>query len=421
MAAMKKQGRQTLQETLIYVAIWSVLFIAPVLSLYARHADNPTSSIDWSELLIVWREFAVFFIAFLVHNYLLAPLLIHRRKRVVYFSAVAVMLSAFMLYQCSNQPSEPIPDHAQADFRPDMPPPFSGYTAADSAMTERPLPPGMADDEDRPQPPDMHNHMPEHEHKPPIHGHEIMHKHGPMHDNHPPVMAEEHDLVSVIVLILMLGMNIGVKLLFKQRQDSLRMEQLEKQSLEQQLEYLKFQINPHFFMNTLNNIHALVDIDPERAKETIIEMSKLMRFVLYEGNKQGVPLTREMDFIRNYITLMKLRYTDKVSISLDMPTQVPDYRLPPLMLITFVENTFKHGVSYRQQSFIDVSISLTDRQRLLFVCRNSKGEPKQNQQPGGVGLANVKKRLKLIYGNDYSLDIQEHTDTYNVTLEIPLT
>ena len=159
----------------------------------------------------------------------------------------------------------------------------------------------------------------------------------------------EHDILAIVVLILMFAANLGIKSYFRSRDDRKRLAELEHENLEQQLEYLRYQINPHFFMNTLNNIHALVDIDPEKAKDTILELSKMMRFVLYEGNKQSVPLVRELDFIRHYITLMQLRYTDKVRIILDLPTETPDHTLPPLILISFVENAFKHGVSYQQE------------------------------------------------------------------------
>ena len=153
----------------------------------------------------------------------------------------------------------------------------------------------------------------------------------------PPAFMGEHDIVALIILLLMLGMNLGVKYYFKSRHDAKQLMVLEKENLEQQLEYLKYQINPHFFMNTLNNIHALVDIDPEQAKDTILELSKMMRFALYEGDKKGVPLSREFEFIRHYVTLMRMRYTDKVEVKVDLPTETPDYELPPLMLITFIE------------------------------------------------------------------------------------
>ena len=173
-------------------------------------------------------------------------------------------------------------------------------------------------------------------------------------------------------------------------------------------------------MNTLNNIHALVDIDPEKAKDTILELSKMMRFVLYEGNKEGVPLSRELDFIRHYVALMQLRYSDKVRITVDLPREVPERQVPPLVLITFIENAFKHGVSYQHESFIEIKVSV-EGDRLSFSCRNSKaGKPTVDEGKGGVGLANVRKRLDLLYKDSYTLHILNETEIYTVELNIPL-
>ncbi len=244
----------------------------------------------------------------------------------------------------------------------------------------------------------------------------------PKGEKHPPLIVGQHDIIALIIVVLMLGMNLGIKLYFKQRNDQKHVDELERQNLEQQLEYLKYQINPHFFMNTLNNIHALVDIDPEKAKSTILELSKMMRFVLYEGSKTVVPLEREINFLQNYITLMKLRYTDKVRIDVDVAQSLPNKEVPPLMFITFVENAFKHGVSYRQESFIEIKIEEIKREGanlLAFTCRNSR-IPKEEDKHGGVGLANVRQRLDLIYGNSYQLDIQDELQTYTVNLTLPL-
>jgi LytS/YehU family sensor histidine kinase len=233
----------------------------------------------------------------------------------------------------------------------------------------------------------------------------------------PPLMFGQADLAHSIMIILLLGMNLGIKLYFKSDQDAKEMQQLEKQNLEQQLEYLKCQINPHFFMNTLNNIHALVDINPEMAKSTILELSKLMRYVLYEGAKTLVPLQKDINFMRNYINLMKLRYTNKVKIDIDIPEDIPDKSIPPMLLITFVENAFKHGVSYKDSSFITIKLTCTD-ERLYFSCQNSK-HPESTNEQGGVGLANVKKRLELLFGDNHHLDIHDEDNTYMVNLEIP--
>jgi LytS/YehU family sensor histidine kinase len=237
-------------------------------------------------------------------------------------------------------------------------------------------------------------------------------------DHMPPPIVGERDILALVVLILMFGANLGTKYYFRSRDDQKRLAELERQNLEQQLEYLRYQINPHFFMNTLNNIHALVDIDPAKAQETIVELSKMMRFVLYEGDKRGVPLARELEFIRTYLKLMQLRFTDQVRISQNLPAEVPDRNIPPLLLITFVENAFKHGVSYQQESYIELQAAVED-ERLVFSCRNSKAS-KPNQEKGGVGLTNVRKRLDLLFKNDYSLDIHDEADSYAVELNIPL-
>ena len=174
-------------------------------------------------------------------------------------------------------------------------------------------------------------------------------------------------------------------------------------------------------MNTLNNIHALVDIDPERAKSSIVVLSKMMRYVLYEGNKKLIPLGREIGCLNNYVALMRMRYTDRVSISLDLPqpAEGEDRQpvVPPLLFITFVENAFKHGVSYQRDSFIDISIEQQD-DRVLFSCRNSIAHL-ANSEKGGVGLANVGKRLQLIYGTDYDLQMADEDGVYSVKLLLP--
>ena len=373
---MKHQSRQ---ENAIYLAMWGVLFMAPVLSMYLGIVSGGRSRFDWQELWFVWREFALFFVLFLVHNFLLAPLLINRQQRWRYLSLTLPLIACFVLYQC----------------------------------TTRPVPPG------RHRPPtEQGPHRPQ----PGIHpeGEGMMPPHRPRREHMgPPSFLGEHDIVASVILILMFGMNLGVKGYFKSREDRKRLSELEHENLEQQLEYLRYQINPHFFMNTLNNIHALVDIDPEQAKGTIVELSKMMRFILYEGDKNGVTLSREMEFLRTYVALMRLRYTDSVSIRTELPPKVPERSVPPLMLIPFVENAFKHGISYRRPSFIDIRVRV-EGDRLHFICLNSKAE-KPNEEKGGVGLANVRKRLDLLFGSNYMLEIRDEAERYSVELNIPLT
>ena len=368
--------KQSRQENLIYLAVWGMLFAAPLLSLYVRTVSDTNLVFDWTEVFIVWRKFIPFLLLFLIHNFLLAPLLVHGHKRIVYFSVMAVIIAAFTFYQCTSRPK----GGAHRAPRPPM------------EMRDRREPPPF----DRPRP--------RAEHRPDM----------------PPPIIGEHDILAVVVLILMFGANLGIKGYFRARDDRKRLAALEKQNLEQQLEYLRYQINPHFFMNTLNNIHALVDIDPAKAQETIVELSKMMRYVLYEKgeSQQGVPLTKELEFIRTYVKLMQLRYTEKVKITLNLPHEVPDRQIPSLILVTFIENAFKHGVSYQRESFIEMTVEVADN-HLHFTCRNSKADV-PNQEKGGVGLANVRKRLDLLYDHNYTLSIHDDPQVYSVDLTLPL-
>ena len=376
--------KQSRQENLIYLAVWGLLFAAPLLSLYVRTVNDTNLMFDWTEVFLVWRKFAIFLLLFLVHNFLLAPLLVHKHKRLAYISIVVAVLIAFTVYQCSSRPDDPRLHQG--------PPP---YQMARPDMPDKLDMPEMSEAPERPM-------RPLHE----------------MRQPGPPPIVGERDILAIVMLILMFGANLGIKGYFRSRDDRKRLAELEKKNLEQQLEYLRFQINPHFFMNTLNNIHALIDIDPTKAQETILELSKMMRYVLYEGDRQGVPLTKEVAFIHTYVKLMQLRYIDKVRITLDLPTEVPDRQLPPLILITFIENAFKHGVSYQRDSFIEVQMAVEDDE-LRFKCRNSKADV-SNEQKGGVGLVNVRKRLDLLYGNNYALRINDVADIYTVELTLPL-
>ena len=387
------------RENLLYLGLWAILFLSPVLSLYVRMSADNSLVFQWDEVFRVWRFFVPFLVVFLLHNFFIAPWLVYRKKRVIYFSSVACLLLLFMINQCIFRPTpEAIGERIGEGLLP--PPPPDGWQPF---SPDKEGPHGIEPQHRKP-------HEDEPQHRKPHVDVEKFHK--------PPVVLGQHDVIVFVVLVLMLGMNLGVKLYFKSNHDNKMLDELRSKSLQQQLEYLKYQINPHFFMNTLNNIHALVDIEPEKAKSTILELSKLMRYVLYEGAKATVPLQHEVAFLQNYITLMKIRYTDKVRINMDVPPLIPDKQMPPLLLISFVENAFKHGVSYQKDSFIDVQVQVED-ERLTFFCRNSKTDEK-DENHGGVGLANVKQRLKLLYGSDFSLSITDGSDVYDVRLSIPL-
>ena len=378
-ALLKTTKMNYRKEHIIYTLMWIALYLSPLMSIYMRMSGNPHIDFSWYEILNAWKFNTVWIVLFAIHNFLLAPLLIIKRRTWLYTALVVALLVATMFTLSAMRPSHSRMRHAPQRSE------CCEHDCMDAEM--------MASKQ---QPP-------------------------PMREGGPLMMFGPGEVVIFFGGLLLMGMNLGVKLYFRSQEDADILSQIEKHALERQLQYLKYQVNPHFFMNTLNNIHALVDIDPERAKASIVELSKLMRYVLYEGNNRLTPLSREVQFLRNYVQLMSMRYTGNVSISLDVPEVLPDSMLPPLLLVIFVENAFKHGISYRTKSFVEISLK-PHGDRLLFSCRNSRPEIKHDENmKGGVGLSNVRRRLDLLFPGNYTLDIKEQEDTYTVCLDIPLT
>lgn len=380
------------KEHTIYTAIWAMLYASPVINIYTRMAGNPRVTFSWTEILHAWEYTSTWLVMFAIHNFLLLPLLLRKRKTGTYLCLSFLILLAGMFITYLNRPMH----KNQYKIR------MEAEWKADSLAYERVAAVRLGDGRYcSPQNP-------------------MRRKPLDYQSIDPLPMLGPGELVAFFGGLLLMGMNLGVKLYFMSQRDRERQKIIDQRNLEQQMEYLKYQVNPHFFMNTLNNIHALVDIDPERAKTTIVELSKMMRHILYEGSKKLIPLTREVEFLNLYVQLMRLRYTRKVHINVDVPPQLPELKLPPLMLIIFVENAFKHGISYREESFIDIKVRVENK-RLLFSCCNSK--PMQVQptnEKGGMGLQNVRQRLELLYDDDYTLDINDGEKTYEVKLDIPM-
>ena len=238
-------------------------------------------------------------------------------------------------------------------------------------------------------------------------------EHGPNKQQMPPYAN------LLIFSLLMVGFDTGLRVSFRFGETEQARTKLEKENIGTQLAFLRNQVSPHFFMNTLNNIHSLIDIDSEEAKKSIIHLSKLMRHLLYESEIERIPIQKEIDFIKNYIDLMKLRYTDKVKISLNLPSQLPDKTIPPLLFTSYLENAFKHGISYEKTSIIDITFSFT-KYNLTFEIQNSKQEKTKEDEPSGIGIENSRKRLDLIYGDNYLLKIDDENDDHTVSLTIPI-
>ena len=222
----------------------------------------------------------------------------------------------------------------------------------------------------------------------------------------------------VLASILISGFAIGLGLIDKLKQNEKKQKEMEKEKLHSELAFLKNQVSPHFFFNTLNNIYSLIGIDGPTAQDSVLKLSKMMRYLLYESEQGETLMSHEINFMNNYIDLMKLRLSSKVFLQIDFPENFPDFSFPPLLFIPFIENSFKHSVSHREASFINVRMEI-DKDQICFFTENSVSKSTQTgdmQQHSGIGLENVKKRLGLMFPDSHELKIEKGEDVFKVRL-----
>ncbi|MFB9053642.1 sensor histidine kinase [Formosa undariae] len=188
--------------------------------------------------------------------------------------------------------------------------------------------------------------------------------------------------------------------------------------LKSELQHLRYQLQPHFFFNSLNNIYSLVDISPEQAKSTIHSLSKLMRYLLYETNIEEVPLSKEVDFMKKYLDLMKLRISDKTHVVYQFPSGITAIKIAPLLFISLIENAFKHGVSANKESEIKIAMS-AEGSTVRFKIENANFPKQSDDKSGsGIGLQNLKKRLDLLYPNKHIFNTDIIEGQFIVDLQI---
>lgn len=200
-------------------------------------------------------------------------------------------------------------------------------------------------------------------------------------------------------------------------------KELELQNTQTELNFLKSQINPHFLFNTLNNIYALTLIKSDSAPATVIKLSEIMRYMLYECNEEKVSLDKEIQFIKNYYELEKLRLKSNSEIVLNIEGDAAGYKIAPLILNPFIENAFKHGISSNvNSSYVHISMEI-ENQQLKFEIENNIAKVKRDQlgkKSGGIGLKNVKRRLEIIYPKEHELSINENENVFQVKLKLKL-
>ncbi|MBR2888277.1 MAG: histidine kinase [Bacteroidales bacterium] len=202
---------------------------------------------------------------------------------------------------------------------------------------------------------------------------------------------------SLLICIMAIGFAMGLKFYELRNQQLIEEKERKNEQTEAELTWLKNQLNPHFLFNSLNNISCQIYTDPDEAQENLSRLSSLLRYALYETNSEFVPVKGEIEFMNDYIALMKLRCTDRTTVDVDFNVDDPNIKILPLLYISLIENAFKHGVSNNSDSFVNISFKKEDN-RLVFRVRNSNFPKTDGKRSGsGIGIENLKRRLQLAY------------------------
>jgi len=347
----------------IVLFIFLLLFIIPVL--FTRINEE----IAWKNVLKIWQDRALLIPLFILNHWLFVPKLILKKSYAKYVLIISLLIASITMgYYFLDQPLK-----RESGILP-------------KAKNEIPARKSLLENERTTQPPK------------PV----------------PPYA----DLLLFSLLIV----SVDTGLSFTKYWHIVEEEKarLAKENVQAQLVMLRNLISPHFLMNTLNNIYALIEVDKQRSRTSVMKLSKLMRYLLYENEKGKVLLSKEFDFITNYVDLMKIRFAEEVEISLEIPESYEEKEIPALLFVSYLENAFKYGTSYQQKSIIMTGFKI-EGDFLIFTCTNNKNVLSDNHNGGGIGLQNSRKRLDLLYKDKYELKIVNETERYHVQLIIPLT
>ncbi len=400
---MKISKRTT--EYSIYFLFWGALFLSPF---WGINLNSPLETVDWEQVFKFWTYLIPALILFFINNNLLMPFLLYKKgglHYLLYLICIIVLVYFGFVFVTSTMGDggHHPPKHHHKELHwaegKDHHMQVEAYVKLyDTQLT-------------------VHDFFCDN----------VVHKvtkspPGRFKEKPLPYAMVHPDSVQILLIVFTLIFNICVRLFFLTTRTDEHLRELEKQNLQTELNFLKYQINPHFFMNTLNNIHALIDIDKEKAQESVIGLSKMMRHILYDASASFVQLSKEIEFLGSYVELMRLRYTKALKVRCSFPEQTDGYYVPSLLFVSFVENAFKHGVAYNGKSNIDIRMWV-DGERICFSCENScvagNSSVRENSY-SGIGIENVRKRLSLMYGEEYSLEIKRDKKTFSVTLKIPV-
>ncbi|KIO78609.1 membrane protein [Pedobacter lusitanus] len=236
-----------------------------------------------------------------------------------------------------------------------------------------------------------------------------------------PKHNDKLDIFMIMLILLITGISTSVTLIQKWQADKQLREALEKDKIGSELSFLKAQINPHFFFNTLNNIYALTHVDVEKSRNALHKLSRMMRYLLYDTQAGSTPLSKEVSFIVDYIELMKLRLNDTTQVTFEGPLINNDIQIAPMLFLPYIENAFKHGVSSTSPSVISIDLSMADNVLGMNVRNtvfNENAAIADNYR--GIGLSNTKRRLDLLYPGKHTFSAGKTEDTNEFIVHLTL-
>lgn len=390
---MKKVSGK-MSESVMYLFLWLIFLIIPLIT------NDYSEKGGFVKVLYDWLRLIPFMLVFLLNNFWLLRKLLFRGKTLLYLSGLlitaVVFSTAFHFLNPVLHKNDPKilekrilqdPQYGREEMRPGISPGIPAISPVTPGIFNR------TTDED-------------------------VSKNRRLH---PPDLSVFVLINTIVISLLIAGFNTAIAVTNRWSEEERARKEIEKEHIESELAFLQNQVNPHFLMNTLNNIHSLIELDHELAQNAVLKLSDMMRYLLYESGRGTTTLQREIDFLRSYLELMELRVDKSIKVTLELPEKFNNVSLPPLLFISFIENAFKHGVSYREPSSLTFRL-LQHPGSLEFISVNTIPKFRSNDKissHGGFGLENIKKRLEMIYGDRHDLKIDRSGTEFRVNLIIP--
>jgi sensor histidine kinase YesM len=229
-----------------------------------------------------------------------------------------------------------------------------------------------------------------------------------------------HVIAVVLGELYVIGFVSAIKLVLDWAIEKRGNEELANLQMSTELKYLRTQIQPHFFFNTLNNLYALTLQKSDNAPRLVLKLSDMMQYILYEVNSSKASLLQEINHINNFIDIERMRFNDRIEFNMDITGEIDDIKVPPLLFLTFIENSFKHGLKENDTVKINMSFKIVKNEYLEFALSNNFNSNTQKEENNGIGIANAQRRLNLLFSNNFTLESKINKGLYNIFLKIPI-